>query len=296
MFKGKAKNKNRLLALMLVFPAFAVYAWMVLVPSVQTLYISFTQWEGIGPKTWVGLSNYVKMFSEEEWPLIKTALGNNLIWAAVSVTLPVWLGLLLASILVRGRRRTAKGLQLIYFLPQVVSMVVAAVAWTWLYNPLTGPLTSIVSTLGIQAPAGLLGGKDTVVPALLVVDVWLTFGFCCLIYTSAIQNIDESVYDAAKVDGVSRWQEFFYITVPGVRGTTTTLTLLMLIASFKVFDLVYTMTEGGPANSSMVISLYAYKEGFLYNHMGYAAAVTMVMSALLLVISQVYMRLRTHRD
>lgn len=98
------------------------------------------------------------------------------------------------------------------------------------------------------------------------------------------------------MDGVNKLQEFFYITVPGVRGTTTTLTMLMLISSFKVFDLVYTMTNGGPANGSMVISLYAYKEGFLYNRMGYAAAVTMVLSILLLVLSQGYLKLRARKD
>lgn len=296
MLKNRAKKKKQILALLLVLPAFAIYAWMVLIPSIQTFYISFTQWEGIGPKTLIGLANYVKIFSSQEWPLIRTALTNNILWAIVSVTLPVWLGLVLSNMLVRSRRRTAKGLQLIYFLPQVVSMVVAAIAWSWLYNPLTGPLTGFVSSLGIKAPAGLLGSKQTVIPALLIVNVWLTFGFSCLIYTSAIQNIDESIYDAAKVDGVNAVQEFFSITVPGVRGTTTTLTLLMLISSFKVFDLVYTMTNGGPANSSMVISLYAYKEGFLYNHVGYAAAVTIVMSILLLVLSQVYMRLRARKD
>lgn len=294
--KRSARTKHQIMAALLVLPAFALYAWMVLVPSVQTLFISLTEWEGLGPKTFVGLSNYAKLFSPKEWPLIKTALWNNVLWAIVSVTIPVWLGLVLSSILVRGRRKSAKGLQLIYFLPQVVSMVVAAIAWSWLYNPLTGPLTGVVRALGIDAPAGLLASKSTVVPALLVVSVWLMFGFSCLIYTSAIQNIDESVYDAARVDGVNKLQEFFYITVPGVRGTTTTLTMLMLISSFKVFDLVYTMTNGGPANGSMVISLYAYKEGFLYNCMGYAAAVTMVLSILLLVLSQGYLKLRARKD
>lgn len=292
----KSKTKSRLLALLLVAPAFLLYAWMVLLPSVQTFLISLTQWEGIGPKVWIGLANYSKMFSNQEWPVIQKALCNNVLWALVTVTLPVWLGMVLSSLLVRGRYRKAKLLQLIFFLPQVISMVVAAVAWSWLYNPLTGPLTQLVAKLGIEVPAGLLASKQTVIPALLVVSVWLTFGFCCLIYTSAIQGIDESLYDAGKIDGASPLQEFFHITVPCVRETTTTLTLLMLISSFKVFDLVYTMTDGGPSNGSMVISLYAYKEGFLYSHMGYAAAVTMVMSVLLLVLSQGYTRFRARRD
>lgn len=296
MQKMNARKKNRILALALILPAFALYAWMVLIPSIQTLYISFTRWEGIGPKVWIGLDNYIKMFSPEEWPLIRTSLLNNVLWAVVSVTIPVWIGLILSSILVRGRRRSAKTLQLIYFLPQVVSMVVAAIAWTWLYNPLTGPLTDVIAALGIKAPAGLLASKQTVVPALLVVNVWLLFGFCCLIYTSAIQNVDGALYDAARVDGATKLQEFFHITVPSVRGTTTTLSMLMLVSSFKVFDLVYTMTDGGPANSSMVISLYAYKEGFMYNHTGYAAAVAIVLSILLLILSQGYLRLRARKD
>ena len=289
-------DKQNAVAWLLVFPALALYAWLVLIPMIQTVYISFTSWEGIGPKTWIGVGNYVRIFSETEWPAIWAALKNNLIWFVVAVTVPIWTGLFLANILVRGHVRGGKFFQMIYFMPQVVSMIVIAIAWKWLYNPLFGPLNSILGLVGLRSKAGLLSGKDTVVFALLFIYFWMSFGYSCLLYTVAIENVDPQIYEAARLDGASPAQEFFRITIPSVRGTTTTITLLMMISSFKAFDLVYSLTNGGPADSSNVISLYAYKEGFIYSRMGYASAVTVTVSVLLLGLAQGYLRLRGRKD
>lgn len=276
--KKRNFKKQSITAWLLMLPALALYAWLVLVPMVQTFYISFTDWEGIGPKTWAGLNNYIRIFSETEWPAIWAALKNNLAWFAVAVTIPIWIGLFLANILVRGRVKGGKFFQMVYFMPQVVSMIVIAIAWKWLFNPLFGPLNEILGSFGLYSKAGLLSSKSTVVFALLFIYVWMSFGYSCLLYTVAIENVDPQIYEAARLDGASPAQEFFRITVPSVRGTTTTITLLMMISSFKAFDLVYSLTNGGPSNSSNVISLYAYKEGFLYSRMGYASAVTVAVS------------------
>lgn len=289
-------KKQSAAAWLLLAPALILYVWLVLVPMLQTIYISFTEWEGIGPKSWTGVSNYVKIFSETELPVIWSALKNNLIWFAVAVTIPVWIGLYLSNILVRGRVRGGKFFQMVYFMPQVVSMIVIAIAWKWLYNPLFGPLNGIFGLFGLHSKAGLLSDKSTVLFALLFIYCWMSFGYSCLLYTVAIENIDPQIYEAAKLDGASPAQEFFRITIPSVRGTTTTITLLMMISSFKAFDLVYSLTNGGPANSSNVISLYAYKEGFIYSRMGYASAVTVAVSVLLLGLAQGYLRLRRRKD
>lgn len=289
-------RKQSAAAWLLMLPALAIYAWLVLIPTVQTFYISLTDWEGIGPKTWAGLSNYIRIFSETEWPAIWAALKNNLIWFAVAVTIPIWIGLFLANILVRGRVKGGKFFQMVYFMPQVVSMIVIAIAWKWLFNPLFGPLNEILGCFGLHSKAGLLSGKSTVVFALLFIYVWMSFGYSCLLYTVAIENVDPQIYEAARLDGASPAQEFFRITVPCVRGTTTTITLLMMISSFKAFDLVYSLTNGGPAGSSNVISLYAYKGGFIFSRMGYASAVTVTVSLLLLGLAQGYLHLRKRKD
>lgn len=294
--KKRNFKKQSITAWLLMLPALALYAWLVLIPMVQTFYISFTDWEGIGPKTWAGLNNYIRIFSETEWPAIWAALKNNLAWFAVAVTIPIWIGLFLANILVRGRVKGGKFFQMVYFMPQVVSMIVIAIAWKWLFNPLFGPLNEILGSFGLYSKAGLLSSKSTVVFALLFIYVWMSFGYSCLLYTVAIENVDPQIYEAARLDGASPAQEFFRITVPSVRGTTTTITLLMMISSFKAFDLVYSLTNGGPSNSSNVISLYAYKEGFLYSRMGYASAVTVAVSILLLGLAQGYLRLRKRKD
>lgn len=284
--KNMKKHPYALLGYALLLPALLIYAVFVLFPSVQSLLYSFTDWEGIGSKTFIGIANYIKIFSAEEWPKVWHALKNNLIWVVVSATIPPAVGVVLANLLVRGHYRGAKFYQLIFFLPQIISMVVIAVAWGWLYNPLFGPLVQ----LGISPKSGILTNEATVLPALLVIDVWMSYGFCCLIYTSALQSIDPALYDAGTIDGTGPFSEFFYITLPCLRKNTSTVVMMMIISAFKVFDLVYTMTNGGPGDSSNVISLYAYKEGFMYNHMGYASAVTMIVTLILLAVSQLFNR------
>jgi ABC-type sugar transport system permease subunit len=283
--------RQDIIAYSLLAPGMAMFLYFVFIPSLQTFYISLTLWEGIGPKTFVGLQNYRNMLVNNE--IYWISLRNNLIWTIVAMIVPVWIGLFQANLLVRGGLRLAKFYQLIYFLPQVISMVVAAIIWKWIYDPVMGPLSSLLKAFGVEQYAtGLLGNAKTVIFALCIVNVWVHYGFCCVVFTSAMQAIDEEQYEAAIIDGAGKSVQFWNITLPGIREAMTTVLLLTMIWSFKVFDVVFAMTKGGPGHHSYVIALYTYMQGFVYNRMGLATAITVSLTVTVLIISKVFMGIR----
>lgn len=284
--------RQDIIAYSLLAPAIVMFLYFVCIPAIQTFYISFTQWEGVGPKIFVGLKNYKDMLFNNEVYWI--SLKNNIIWTLIAMTIPVWIGVFQANLLVRGGIKHAKLYQLIFFLPQIISMVVAAIVWKWIYDPVMGPLNSLLKLIGLgqYAATGWLGNSKTVMIALCVVNVWIHYGFCCVVFTSAMQSIDKELYESAMIDGASRTKQFWCITLPGIREAMTTVLLLTMIWSFKVFDLVYAMTKGGPAQHSYVIALYTYMQGFIYNRMGLATAITALVTIMLLVLSKVFMAIR----
>lgn len=284
--------RQDIIAYLLLAPVIVMFLCFVCIPAIQTFYISFTQWKGIGPKIFVGLKNYKDMLSNNEVYFI--SLKNNIIWTLVAITIPVWIGLFQANLLVRGDLKYAKFYQLIFFLPQIISMVAIGIVWKWIYDPVMGPLNGLLKLIGLgqYASIGWLGNPKTVIIALCVVNVWIHSGFCCVIFAAAMQSIDEDLYEAAMIDGASRTRQFWNITLPGIRETMTTVLLLTMIWSFKVFDLVYVMTSGGPGWHSYVIALYIYMQGFIYNRMGLATAMAVSVSIVLLVLSKVFMAIR----
>ena len=157
-----------------------------------------------------------------------------------------------------------------------------------------GPLNGILKLLGFEelSTIGWLGNPDTVMIALCVVNVWIHYGFCCVVFTSAMQGIDKEYYEAAMIDGASRTVQFWKITFPGIREAMTTVLTLMMIWSFKVFDIVFAMTKGGPGQHSYVIALYTYMEGFIYNRLGFASAITVSLTILVLSMSKIFVWLR----
>lgn len=291
----RAKFRNDMLCYLLLAPILIMFITFVLIPAVQTVYISFTQWEGIGPKTWVGIENYKNMFSDRVFWI---SVRNTIVWTVVTMTIPVAIGLLQANLLVRGGlpHRVAKLYQMIYFLPQVISTVVAAIAWKFIYDPVMGPLNNLLHIVGLDqfATIGWLGNPSTVMPALLVVNIWIHSGFCCVVLAAAMQSIDGELYDAALVDGATRREQFWHVTYPCIRTPMTTVLVLTMMWSLKVFDIIWTMTKGGPAQRSYVFAIHAYVQGFSYNRFGLAAAITVFLTVFALLFSRVFNAIREH--
>lgn len=289
--KLKRFDRNNPLAYLFLLPAFAMVIYFMLWPAIQTFYISMTSWDGISPKKFVGLNNYIQLFTSE--PMFWEAIKHTLMWVVGGVTIPIWAGLIFANLLVRGKIKFAKWFQLAFFFPQVISSVIAAVIWKWIYDPNFGPLAEILSKLGIAKPmTGWLGNPDLVMYALFVIFLWGSYGYTTMIFTAALQNVDSQLYDAANIDGCGPLGQFRHVTIPGLRQTITTIIILMTIGSFSVFDIVMATTKGGPGYSSYVISYYVYTQGFIVNRLGFAAAASMMLTLFILIVSRTIIFIR----
>ncbi len=277
-----------------ILPTLILFGIFVVWPLIQTVYLSFNNWNGIGAIEFAGLSNYVEFFTD---PHVLQSVLNNLLWMVVSCSLPIIIGLIQASLLVNSGIKHSKIFQLILFLPQVFSSVVASVIWSWMYNSALGPINKMLEAIGLGEYAqAWLGNPHTVMIALLIMSVWMGYGFNTVVYSAAIQGIDSDLYEAATMDGCGPFRKFRYITIPCVRTTTTTLLMFALIDSFKVFDIVFQMTKGGPGYSSHVLSYYLYNEAFVNRRIGYGSTIAVILTVFILIISRLFLRLRERGD
>jgi ABC-type sugar transport system permease subunit len=271
-----------------LLPALLIYAAFFLYPFVRLVELSLFEWNGIAPRVWVGAGNYLKMLDD---PLFWRAFNNNLGWTLGAMSVPVIIGLLLAILLVRGPLPGRTLFRTLYFMPQVLSSVVVAVIWSWIYNPTFGALNSFLRAVGLgEWQRGWLGDPGFAMPALFVAWTWVTYGFNMVIFIAALQGIDETYFDAAKVDGATAWQQFWYVLLPFLRGPLATVTLLSMIWSFQVFDLVYILTRGGPANVTLVLPMYLFQSAFEFEKVGYGSAISVALGVIVVLLSLVFLK------
>lgn len=276
-----------------VLPGILLFVLVAVIPVIQTLILSFTDWNGVtalDKANFVGFNNYKNVITGKEFLM---AIKNNLLWALVSVTIPIGIGLIQASVIVNSRVKFKNLFQLLLFLPQILSSIIMSIMWLAIYDPASGVLNALLDVAGLESlMRPWLGDKNTAIYALLVMSIWTAYGFNTVIYCTSIRAIDPAIYEAATIDGAASLQMFFYITIPSIRKTTTTLLLLSLIGSFKVFDLVFQMTKGGPGYYTYVISYHLYQSAFNSNKIGFGCAIAAVLTVLVFVISRVFLRIR----
>jgi raffinose/stachyose/melibiose transport system permease protein len=255
--------------LLLLLPFAILNAMVVVVPSLATVFYSFTDWTGVGPATMVGVDNYVRLVGESDF---YAALAHNLIWTGIHLTVPIALALLGAAILARIRRGQVV-LRLLYFLPYTVASVVTASIWQDLLDPERG-VTGVLSFLGIGGADSLvlLGNQTTALPAIALINVWALWGFLLVIFLSAMQGVDDRLYEAARIDGANVVREFWHVTVPGILPTLVFVVLISIMWSLLAFDYVWIITQGGPAGATELVSTLLYREAFERFDVGYAAA------------------------
>jgi raffinose/stachyose/melibiose transport system permease protein len=224
------------------------------------------------------------------------SLRNNLIWVVLGTALPITIGLLLSVLLWAGAKASIV-FRTIYFLPVVISPVVIGVIWGWIYNPIFGLLNVGLNAAGLGFLAkGWLGDPNTALYAVLITAVWSYVGFCVVVLYSALQKVDADLIDAATLDGANGWQRFRDVIVPQIAPVLTMVTVYTIIGGFNVFDVVFIMTRGGPANASELIATYTYKKSFVEGEVGYGAALSMVMTILALSATVVALKLRSKAD
>lgn len=280
----------RAVALAFVLPGFLVYVVFMLVPFLTSIYYSFTDWNGAAQDIHlVGLDNYARLAGDGE---LFEALWHNVIFMVGGTLPPILLGLLLA-LAIWGGVRFSPLWRVLYFMPFVLASIVVAVSWTWIYNPLFGPLNQVLEGIGLgDLTRSWLGDPDTALPAVLVVSAWVSFGFIMVLVLAALQGVDVDLVDAALVDGAGWWQRLWHIILPQIAPAMTLIGTIMLTYAIGTFDLVFVMTKGGPGTSSELIATYAYRVAFRSNEIGYGATVTLLITVLSLGAAVIFVRLR----
>lgn len=273
-----------------VLPALLVYLTFFVYPFVLSIQYSFTRWDGAqATKEFVGLGNYRTLLSDG---LLWESLFHNLVWIVLGTIAPVAIGLLLGVMLWSGvRGRTL--FRTLYFLPFILPEVVIAIIWNWIYHPLWGPLNQVLDVLGLGfLSRAWLGDPSTALIALIGAAVWSYFGFAFVIIMAGLQDVSQDLIEAAKIDGASAWQRFRHVLVPELRHVLTVVTTITLIGGFKVFDIIFVTTGGGPGTATHVIATYTYRAAFQEGRVGYGAALSLVMTALTLGASLLFLRFR----
>ncbi len=278
-------DRQRRAGLLFVLPALAYFALVFLVPLVESIIGSFYRTVPGGESRFVGLRLYEKVLTDSTfWQ----AVGNTVSLLLMSVPATVALALMVALGLHRLRSIRARSVwTAMYFLPFAVSLVAAALIWQWMYEPLYGFLNHLLSRVGAP-PLKWLQSLEMVRPSLAIVNVWVRLGFDTIIFLAALQAIPAEYYEAASIDGASRWQALGRLTLPLLNPQIVMVTILELIFNFKVFDTVYATTQGGPAGASQTVIMLLYDTAFKYFRLGDASvmAVFVFVSLLLVTLAQ----------
>jgi raffinose/stachyose/melibiose transport system permease protein len=265
-----------------VLPALVMYAIFVLQPLFLTVQYSFYRWDGVGPATWVGLSNYATVLSD---PALRETILNAFRLVVFFSFIPVALGLLVASVIHRvATGRLGAAARTVLFLPQVMPLVAAGIIWGWLLA-LQGLVNQILSAIGLaDVTRAWLGDFDTALPAVGIIGIWVLLGFCIVLLLTGMTKVDAGLYESARIDGATWFQELRAITVPSLRYEIGVCLTVTIIAALAAFDIVYVSTAGGPGNATTVPGIQIYYTAFLERQVGLASALAVALMVLVLVI------------
>ncbi len=259
-----------------------------LIPMIFSLVISFTDWDytkGIGNWNFIGVDNFIEMWSDE-W--FTSALTNTVIFALVAVPIIICLSLVLSVIIDRfcfGKLP----MKLAMFMPYISNIVAVSIVWVMMYSP-WGPITQIVKAFGVENPPLWLGDYDWALPAVILMYIWGSIGYCVMIYTSSIQGLPEDIYEAADIDGANEITKFFKLTVPFLSPTTFFLLITQFIGAFQVFAQIQIMTRGGPGTATNTLVYYIYTSAFQFYRMGYGASMSWILFGILFIITIIQWR------
>lgn len=265
-------------ALLFVLPAFLLFLAFRFGPSLVGVALSFFQYDISGEVSWRGLENFQRLVAD---PLFWRALGTTAIYTVFAVPI----SLVLSTVMALGVRRAFRGSRFfrsIFFLPVITSLVLAGSIFVWIFSG-DGPWSKLMAPLGLGG--SWLGSTILVIPAIIVVGVWSRFGYGMMIMIAAMQDIPRELEEAALMDGANAWQRFRWIILPYLRPTVFFLAVIETTAAFQVFDVIYVMTQGGPANASYSLVYLLYDQGFKYFDYGYAAAVGVALFVMTLVVA-----------
>ncbi|MFS0795492.1 carbohydrate ABC transporter permease [Microbacterium sp. 1P10AE] len=282
ILKTPAKRRRALIGVAFVAPALALYGWLILGSFGNAVQYSLYDWNGVGKATFVGFSNYLDVFTSPA-RLVSLLHAFELMVFFCGVTLVLALA---AAVLTRAAvgRRSAAAVRTILFMPQVIPIVAAAVGWSWIYSR-EGALNQILDAIGLGGVTrAWLGDPNTALPAVGFIGTWALLGLVTMMLTAGISKIDSSLYEAARLDGANAVQEFFAVTLPGLRRELVVSATLTIIAALASFDIVYITTQGGPNRATIVPGIDIYNLAFGQQQVGGAAAMGIVLMGVVLLV------------
>lgn len=276
-----------------LLPAFLVYFLIIVIPVFYTLYLSFFEWNGVSTdRLFVGLSNYILLFISDS--VFMTAFKNTFIWTACSVVFITVIALALALLL----NRSFKGrffYRGVFYFPFILSNIVVALMWTWLYHPTLGFFNSVLRGIGLES-VGWLSDPKIALYSVFIAATWQQVGGSMVIFLAGLQAIPNDPYESAKVDGASSLQAFWHVTLPLLRETFIIVVATVIFHAMRVFDIVYAMTGGGPSQSTQVLASWMYYHSFYYNNVGIGSAISMILVVMITLIVIPYIWFMTRKS
>lgn len=263
-----------------IIPAALVVVAVIIFPWIFTLYMSVHEWRIGGTRSYVGLANYIALFSDERfgWSILRT-----LWFTLLAVVAPMVLGIVAAVCF--HRRFPLRGLaRTIFILPMMATPVAVALVWTMMFHPQLGVLNYILTSFGLP-PSSWVYDASTVIPTLVMVETWHWTPLVMLIVLGGIASLPTDPYEAAKIDGANAWQAFRHITLPLLMPFIVVSLIIRTIDALKVFDTIFVITQGGPGTASETINIFLYLQAFAYYQMGYASAVVVVFFAIIILLA-----------
>jgi multiple sugar transport system permease protein/alpha-1,4-digalacturonate transport system permease protein len=288
----RRRRRTTLVGWSFILPNFLGFGALTLVPVIGAFLVAFTDWNSYSSPHWVGLANFRMLRQDDNF----WAAFTNTCWYSagfIPLTLVVSLGL---AVLLNQKLRGVALLRTAFFFPYVTSLVAVAVVWNMLFSPGVGPIDQFLHHLGWSHPPGWTTSTSWAMPALIITSVWRDMGYYMVLFLAGLQTVPAELYEAARVDGAGPWSRFWHVTLPGLRPTTFLVTILLTIYSFKVFDLVQVMTEGGPGRSTLVLSQLIFREGITQGRFGYASAISLALFAIVLAITLVQLALQRRSE
>lgn len=267
-----------------LLPPLLIYSVWILAPTVYTMYLSLTNWDGVSDPRFVGLANFERLFTGDR--SFVESLINNLRWLIIFILVPTSLGLGLA-LLFNNQMWGGRIYKVSFFAPLVLSLPVIGLIWAWLYNPRLGLINSFLNMVGVENLPGWLGDRNLAIWCVIAAGVWRQVGYVMILYLAGLKNVDPSYIDAARVDGAGRLSLFRHVIMPLLTPVTTIVIVISIIDSLRAFDLVSIMTRGG--QGTQVLANFMYMEAFNNYRMGYGAAIAVVLFAISLVFIAFYL-------
>jgi len=278
--------QEALSAYMMLLPDVAGLLLFLFIPIVSAFVVSLHSWNGLKPMVYAGADNYRQLLADKVfWQSLLTTLRYAVLYVPAVFVISFAL-----AVLVNGIKGTKQQVfRTLLFIPFAISTVVAALAWSFIYDPMRGYLNGLLGLFKIP-PQPFLGAMSQALPSVATVGIWLVIGYYMVIFLAAIKDIPQTYFEAAEIDGASGWQKLVYITFPSVRDTSLFVAIVTTIGSFQVFDQIQVMTRGGPAAATNVTVYYIFRQAFEISQLGYASASAFVLFIIIMALTLVQLR------